>query len=90
MANENTNLEFGEKHKSIFLFFISAVSGYVSISECALLVGIPVVITSSGVRLEICAITAGIKNYKSIIRKKRKKHDKIVLLEKAKLDTIGL
>ena len=30
----------------------------------------------------ICAITAGIKNYKSIIKKKKKKHDKVVLLEK--------
>ena len=90
MANKNANLDFGEKHESIFLFFISAVSGYVSISECASLVGIPVGIARSAVRLKICAITAGIKNYKSIIRKKRKKHDKIVLLQKAKLDTIDL
>ena len=90
MANENANLGFGEKHKSIFLFFISAVSGYISISECASLVGIPVGIAGSAVRLEICAITARIKNYKSIIRKKSKKHDKIVLLEKAKLDAIDL
>ena len=35
-------------------------------------------ITSSALGLEICAITAGIKNYKSIIKKRRKKHDKIV------------
>ena len=32
--------------------------------------------------VSICAITSGIKKYKSIIRKKKKKHDKIVLLTK--------
>ena len=33
-------------------------------------------------------ITAGIKKYKSIIKKKKKKHDKIVFSGKSKLDTI--
>ena len=45
-------------------------------------------ITSSAVGINICAITAGIKRYKSIINKKKKKHDKIVFLEKSKLNTI--
>ena len=44
---------------------------------------------SSVVRMKICAITAGIKKYKSIINKKQKKHDEIVLLGKAKLNTIS-
>ena len=43
---------------------------------------------SSGVGIKICAITAGIKKYKSIIKKKKKKHDKIALLGKNKLNTI--
>ena len=43
---------------------------------------------SFAVGLKICAITSGIKNYKSIIKKKKKKHDQIVLLGKTKLDTI--
>ena len=34
------------------------------------------------------AITAGIKAYNLIIKKKKKKHDKIVLLRKGKLNTI--
>ena len=38
--------------------------------------------------LKIYAIAAGIKNYKSIIKKKKMKHDKIVLLAKSKLDSI--
>ena len=40
--------------------------------------------------LKICAITAGIKKYKSIIKKKNKKHDEIVLLEKAKSNAIEI
>ena len=50
----------------------------------------PVGITSSAVRIKICAITAWIKKDKSIIKKKKKKHDKIVLLGKDKLNTIEI
>ena len=69
------------------LVLVSTVTGYISISAFASLVCVPVGITSSAVGLKICAITAGIKKYKSIIKKK-KKHDKIVLLGKDKLNTI--
>ena len=44
-------------------------------------------ITSSAIGLKICAITAEIKKYNSII-KKRKKNDKIVLLIKSELNRI--
>ena len=50
--------------------------------------GVPVGFASSAVGSEICAITARIKKYNSIIEKKCKRHDKILLLAKAKLDTI--
>ena len=40
---------------------------------------------SSAIGLKICAMTAGIK--KSIIKKKKKKNDKIVLLAKSKLNS---
>ena len=62
------------------LILVSAVTVCVSISS---LVYVPVGITSSAVVLKICAITAGIKKYKTIIKKK-KMHDKIVLLGKVK------
>ena len=52
------------------------------------LIGIPIAITSSAVGLKIYAISAEIKKYKSIIKKNKKMHDKIVLLGKSKLDTI--
>ena len=46
-------------------------------------------ITNSVVGIKVCAIAAGIKKYKLIIKKKKKnKHDEIVLLRKIKLDTI--
>ena len=67
-----------------FLILASAVTGSISISAFASLVGILIRGTSSAVGLKICAITAAIKKYKSIIKKKKKKHDKIILLAKTK------
>ena len=69
------------------LILASAVTGCVWISAFASLAFFTVGITSFGVGIWICAITAGIKKYKSIIKKKKNKHDKILLLGK-KLDTI--
>ena len=70
-----------------FLILDSAITGCISISAFASLLGIPVGITSFAIGLKIYAITTGIK-YKSIIKKKKKRNDKIVLLAKAKLNTI--
>ena len=61
-----------------FFFIASAITGCVSISPFASLLGIPIGITSSVIVVMICAITAGIKKRKSVIKKK-KKHDKIAL-----------
>ena len=72
-----------------FVIFISAVSGCASISAFAWLVGIPIGITSFALGLKICAITAGIKKDKSIIKKKRK-NNHIVLLAKTKLNSINV
>ena len=80
-----------EKHKKVckilnyiqhFLIFLSAITGSVSISAFAWLVGIPIGTRSSVVGLKICALTTAIKKYKSTIKKKRKKQDKIALLAK--------
>ena len=68
------------------LILASTIAGCVSISTFASSVCVPVGITHSAIKIKICAISAGIKKYKSIIKKK-KKHDKIVLLGKDKLDT---
>ena len=67
------------------LILASTVTGSVSIYAFASFVGIPVGIASSVVMIKICIITAGIKKYESIIKKMKKKHDKIVLLAKAEV-----
>ena len=67
------------------------ITGCVSMSAITLLgitLLVPIGITSSAVGLNITALTAWIKRYKSIIKKQKKEHDKIVLLGKSKLDTI--
>ena len=62
-----------------FLILASTITGCISISAFAYLLGIPIRITSSAIGLKVCAITAGIRKSKSKIKKKKKKHDKIVL-----------
>ena len=68
-------------HIEHFLILASTITGCISISDFASLVGIPIGIM-------ICATTAAIKKYKSIIKKNKKKLDKIVLLAKSKLNSI--
>ena len=70
------------------LILASTVTGCVSNSTFASLAGVSVSITSSALRIKICAITAGIKNYQSIIRKNEKKLDKILVQGTDKLNTI--
>ena len=90
----NRNKLMSKTHKKVctslnyienFLILASTITGCVSISAFASLVGIPIGIMSSEIELKICAITAGVKKYKSIVKKKKKNHDKIVLLAKYKL-----
>ena len=52
-----------------FLILASTITGCISISDFTSLIGIPTGITSSTIRLLSPAITAGIKKYKSIIKK---------------------
>ena len=73
------------------LILASTVTGCVSISALASLAAFPIGNMSYAVGIKVCAITAGIKTYKSIIKKKKKKkkkHYKIVFLGKDKLNTI--
>ena len=67
--------ESSKKHKKVcttlnyieyFLILASTINGCVSISAFASLIGIPIGITNSAIGLKICAITVGIKKYKSI------------------------
>ena len=70
------------------LIVISTITWCVFISAFASLLGISIGITISATGLKICVITAEIKKYKSIFKKKKENHDKIVLLAKSKLNSI--
>ena len=64
----STTLNYFEQ----FLNLASTITGYISISAFASLIGIPIGITNSAVGLKMCAIASGIKKYKSIIKKNKK------------------
>ena len=70
------------------LIVISTITGSVSISAFTPLAGILIGITSSAIGFKICVITAWIEKYKSINKKKKKNHDKIILLAHSKLNSI--
>ena len=61
-------------HIEQFLILAFVVNRCISIFDFASLLGIPIRITSPIIGLKTCAITAGIKKYKSIIKKKTKNH----------------
>ena len=71
-----------------FLILASAITACISIFGFAPLLGIPIRVTSSVIGLKIYTITTIIRKYKSIIKKNEKKHDKIVLLGKSKLNSV--
>ena len=73
-----------------FLILASTITGCISISAFASLLDIPIESMSSAIGLKNSAIAAGVKKYKSIIKKKKKKHDKSVLLGKFKLNNMEL
>ena len=90
MKQENIFLKKQSKiNIEYFLILAFTITVCISISTFASLLGIPVGITSSVTGLKNCAIAAQIKKYKSIIKRTRKKHDKILLLEKSKLNSIS-
>ena len=92
----NRNKLMSKKHKVCrilnyidhLVITISTITGCVSISAFTSLVGITIGVISSAIRLKICVTTSEIKRKKSIIKKKRKKHDKIALLAKSQLNRI--
>ena len=70
------------------LILVSLIIGYTSISSFATLVDIAVGIASTSVGLKYFVITAEIRKHKSINKEEGKKHDKVVLLVKTKLNSL--
>ena len=93
----NRNELMSKKLKKVFrvlnyfqhLLVISTITGCVSISAFAFLVGISIGTTRSAIGFKICVIRAEIKKYKSINKKNKKKQDKLILLAKSKLNSIA-
>ena len=65
----------------IFYFQLLQLLDVFKFSASAYLLGISIGVTSSAIGLNIFAIAAGIKKYKSLIKKKKTKHDKIALYQ---------
>ena len=72
MSEKDKNVCRGLNYFEHFFAFVSAVSGCDSISAFASLAAVSAGIANSALGLKICAITAEIKRYKSVIKKKRK------------------
>ena len=71
-----------------YSYFSFTVTVCISLSAFTSLLDVSKGIMSSTTGLNICGIIARIKKYKSIIKKKKKKHDKIALLANTILDCI--
>ena len=70
------------------LIVLSATSGGVSIISFTSIIGAPVGIASASFTLIFSLTTGIIKKLLSITRNKKKKHDKILMLAKSKLNSI--
>ena len=88
MSKERKRVSTTLNYIEHFFILASTITGCISISAFASLIGIPRGIAISVIGLKICAIAARIKNRKSVIKKNKNKHDKIVLLAKSKLNKI--
>ena len=70
------------------LIALSATSTWVCIISSASIAEAPVGITNASLTLIFSLTTGIIKNFLSITRNKKKRHDKILMLAKSKLDSI--
>ena len=69
------------------LIVLSATTGGVSIISFTSVVGVPVGIASASFTLIFSLTTGMVKKLLSITRNKKKKHDKILMLAKSKLNS---
>ena len=72
------------------LIVLSATSGGVSIISFTSIIGAPVGIASASFTLIFSLTTGIVKKLLNITRKKKKKHDKILMLAKSKLNSSGI
>ena len=70
------------------LIVLSVTTGSVSIASFATVIGAPVGTTSASFSLAFSIWTGIVKNFLKTTRSKRKKHNKIVMLGRSKLNSI--
>ena len=70
------------------LIVLSVTSGSISIASFAKVIGIPIGITSAGLSLAFSLCTGLVKKLLKATRNKKKKHNKIVMLARSKLNSI--
>ena len=71
-----------------FLIVLSVTSGRISIASFAKAIGIPVGITNASLSLAFSLCTGLVKKLLKATRNKKKKHKKIVMLARSKLNSI--
>ena len=84
MSKYTTALDYTDKT----LIVLSATSGGISIISFIKVIGIPAVVKSASLFLVFSLTTGIIKKLLKETRKKKKKHSKIVMLAKSKLNSI--
>ena len=72
MSKKKKNLCTTLNYIKHFCILGSTITAYIAISAFPSFIGIPIGITSFPIGLKICAIAAGIRKYKSIIRKRKR------------------
>ena len=72
MSNKHKKVCTSLNYNEHFLILVSAFNGCISIHAFASLLSIPIGTTTFAIGLEFYAVTAGIKKYKPIIKKRRR------------------
>ena len=80
------NASFEYFHKSLIV--LSVLTGIISIASFATVIGGPVGIMSASCSLTFSITTGFVKKFLKTIRNKKKKHNKIVMLARSKLNSI--
>ena len=70
------------------LIVLSAISGSISIASFAIVIGTPVGIASASLRLTFSLFIGIVKKLLKTTRNKKKKHNKIIMLARSKLNSI--
>ena len=76
------------EHLGKSLIVLSVATGSISIVSFATAIGVPVGIMSASCSLAFSITTGFVKKFLKTIRNKKKKHNKIVMLARSKLNSI--